>query len=456
MKKFMNHLFKKHTAEVILIAAFLIITVVVVIHKMNAQNSNWEPVGLPDFSNGQAQFVSLALDSNGTPYVAYVGKSIRPLASTIDVMEFSNSSWVSVGAPISVPIGGILGHIGSVSFTVNNDIPYLAYSAELEHPGVCIYGRPPHQNSGPCPPTFNTEVLDFSGSAGWEELGSPITDGYVQYISLAIYSGVPYMAYEDGANGDEVTVIEFNNSTWGAVGGAIPNGSAGYISLAIHNGTPYVAYTDWSSGNKLTVMEFDGTSWNTVGTKGFSAGGVDYVSLAIDSAGIPYVAYEDENTPNDAATVMKFNGSIWVSVGNPGFSVGGVFYTSITVHNGIPYVAYADETDDDAATVMKYNGSNWTLIGSPDFSGGEADFTSLAIDSTGNLYVSYEDYANSQGATVMEFGVPSQQSTTSALSVSTNGITSGGSTNGSNGSCKISPDSPNCLCNIYPNSPRCH
>jgi len=40
-------------------------------------------------------------------------------------------------------------------------------------------------------------------------------------------------------------------------------------------------------------MKFDGNNWVNVGSPGFSAGQADYISLAIDGSGTPYVAYSD-------------------------------------------------------------------------------------------------------------------------------------------------------------------
>jgi len=49
-----------------------------------------------------------------------------------------------------------------------------------------------------------------------------------------------------------------------------------------------------------------GTSWFIVGNAGFSAGYVQWTSLASSSAGVPYVAYEDYG--NDThATIMKYD-----------------------------------------------------------------------------------------------------------------------------------------------------
>ena len=47
-------------------------------------------------------------------------------------------------------------------------------------------------------------------------------------------------------------------------------------------------------------------TWENVGNAGFSSGTADYISLFINSSGIPYVAYED-NANSDNLTVMKFS-----------------------------------------------------------------------------------------------------------------------------------------------------
>lgn len=91
--------------------------------------------------------------------------------------------------------------------------------------------------------------------------------------------------------------------------------------LAIaNNDTIYSAFCEWQSGypGPVSVMKFDGTEWVYVGTRYIIQYGSDFVSLATDSASIPYVAFQDKGDLNKLS-VMKFNGSEWDYVAHTRF-----------------------------------------------------------------------------------------------------------------------------------------
>ena len=85
-------------------------------------------------------------------------------------------------------------------------------------------------------------------------------------------------------------------------------------------------------------------------------------------------------------------GESWQYLGQPTFSTGSVAYTSIAIDaTGTPYVVYQDYGNSNKATVMKYDGSSWVNVGSPGFSAGKADYISIAIDATGTSFLIEED-----------------------------------------------------------------
>src|SRR5690606_2069989 len=92
---------------------------------------------------------------------------------------------------------------------------------------------------------------------------------------------------------------------------------------------------------------------------GFSEGVVDYISLALDRNGYPYVAYKDA-VHTRKATVQKFNGNHWESVGGPGFTPDDVDYTFIDRDaSDNLYLAYRDRSTGGKVSVHKL--ANHTL-----------------------------------------------------------------------------------------------
>ncbi|MEI7726661.1 MAG: T9SS type A sorting domain-containing protein [Bacteroidota bacterium] len=248
-------------------------------------------------------------------------------------------------------------------------------------------------------------VMMFDGN-NWGYAGNAgISSGVTDEISLAISpsDNKPYVAYR--ANGEGGVVVKFDGTTWAKVGQGL--GEAGCVSLAFSpSGEPYVAcsyYVTGLSGN-AKVMKFIGTEWVNVGIAGFSAGKVQYISLAFSPSGQPYVAYMDEGN-SSKSTVMKFDGTNWLNVGNAGFSSDTVQYTSLAFSPlGEPYVAFQDWGNSKKTTVMMFNGATWVNVGNSGFSIGEADYTSLSFSPTnGQPYVAFKDFGNSRKATVMKY-----------------------------------------------------
>ena len=357
-----------------LMAVFVLLLVVLAPAQPAGADGNWQYVGTPGFSVGEAGFTSLAFD-NGTPYVAYEDRANDRKAT---VMRFDGATWVPVGAP-----GFSAGWASDLSLAFDNGTPYVAYVD-------WGYGE-------------RATVMKFDG-ATWVPIGAPgFSAGKVDYTSLALENGTPYVAYQDYENNLKATVMKFDGATWVPVGApGFSAGAAFYTSLAFDNGTPFVAYLDLANDHKATVMKFDPdtATWAPVGAPGFSAGGAEHTFLAFDS-GTPFIAYVD--WVNDSkVTVMKFNGTDWVPVGAPGFSAGGAYYTSLAFDNGTPYVAYRDEANGNKATVMKFDGATWVPVGAPGFSAGRASDLSLALEN-GTPYVAYTDHGNGAKATVMRY-----------------------------------------------------
>ncbi|TAF72338.1 MAG: hypothetical protein EAZ53_16525, partial [Bacteroidetes bacterium] len=199
---------------------------------------------------------------------------------------------------------------------------------------------------------------------------------------------------------------------WGAVGNAgISAGSAGFQSIAFSpSGIPYVAYQDDANGSKTTVLSFNGTNWGVVGSVGFSTSTDDNQSLAFSPSGVPYVTYRDVANGNKT-TVLSFDGTNWGAVGGiAGISAGQAVYQSLAFSpSGVPYVAFKDNANNGKTTVLSFNGSNWGAVGNVGISAGSANYQSLAFSPSGVPYVAYQDGANNSKTNVLKFDKASQQ-----------------------------------------------
>ena len=284
---------------------------------------------------------------------------------------------------------GATAQFTSIAINPKNGYPYIVYS-EYGHYNQAI-------------------VLKYDGT-NWDTVGKLpyFTAPHAQYTNIAIdTAGTPYVVYIDGNNGFQATVKKYiaADSTWVTVGGSgFSTGEADFCSIAINTaGTPYVAFQDANKGYRATVMQFNGASWVTVGTAGFSAGPAYTTNIAIDSAGIPYVVYADYGN-HQKATVMEFIDASWVLVGTAGFSDSAAAYTTIAIaHNGTPFVAYTEGRNGSGgrATAMEYTGGLWQTVCSPRFSPGIALYTSIAVDSNGEAFVAYSDSHDYDRVSVM-------------------------------------------------------
>jgi prepilin-type N-terminal cleavage/methylation domain-containing protein len=297
-------------------------------------NNSWSAVG-DTAAHPYTDTLSLAFDNENNPYVAYVDYHNSKKAA---VIKYEDSSWAYVGSTVFSS-----GWVSSISLAIdNNDIPYVAYSDQTNSWKATVKKY------------YNNNWVNV-GSAGFSSSSAP-------FISVALDNNdVPYVVYMDDANSSKVTVKKFDNNNWVNVGSAgFSDGFAYPSSLVFDNSnTPYVVYKDNGNNRKAIVKKFDSNDWISVGNNtGFSAGPVNAVSLAIDSNNIPYVAYGDGGVDgyDYKTTVKKFDGDDWVTVGVDKFSAGEANYISLAIDSdNIPYVAYGDVSYNQKAVVMKYD-----------------------------------------------------------------------------------------------------
>jgi hypothetical protein len=96
---------------------------------MSFDGSSWEYIGLQGFAHGHE--IVMAVDGNGTPYTAYqtdIASGFKAM-----VMMFDNPDWLDVGQDISDGAADSL----SLAFD-SNDIPYIAFCDDVHYDEITV------------------------------------------------------------------------------------------------------------------------------------------------------------------------------------------------------------------------------------------------------------------------------------------------------------------------------
>lgn len=274
--------------------------------------SSWEEVGIGSASgrgisgsSGYASSPTIAIASNGVPYVAWTWGSGG--FYEIHVRRWNGDAWQEVGTG-SASNGGIsntyCAHFPSIAIGPT-DAPYIAWKDDdCTHMYPQIYVRRWNGNSW-------AEV--GSGSASGEGISDTVY--WSSHPSLAIGpDGTPYVAWEDQG----VYVRRWNGSTWGEIGlGSASGGGVGggtYPSLAVApDAKPYLTWTDWGPAfGEIYVRRWSGSVWEEVGEGSASGSGIsdtdDYSydpAIAAASGGAAYVAWEQTGTSGDCDIFVR-------------------------------------------------------------------------------------------------------------------------------------------------------
>ncbi len=305
-------------------------------------HADWEYVGNPDFVNNWS-FIRSLIFSGDTPYLALNGS----------VMKFDGTDWVYVGPAIAFN-----GHHSSIAFS--GDTPYVAFIDNNYNGKI--------------------SVMKFNGS-NWEYVGNPgfSAKGIWLYALLSISNGVPFVGFIEAEDYDHKTVgvMKFDGTDWDYVGDLGVPVYPNFLSFAVNSGIPYIAYTSWDGGTRSIVRKYDGISWVTVGQSPIGSGTTEYNSLVFCETppyeNVPYIVFS-EYASWDGARLKRFNGTLWVTMGS-GLSMF-TFEHSLAISGITPYLAYIT---GGGLSVAKFEGQDWIDLGTNIAGGGGSMWPSLAV-----------------------------------------------------------------------------
>jgi len=201
------------------------------VQKFNG--TSWQAMSAVGLSYGDPAYISIAVDYNGIPYIAY--RDAGYSNNRACVKKYNGTSWQAVGA-----LAFSAGQADYVSIAIDqSNTPYVAYmDGSSASKATC---------------------KKFNGTS-WQTVGViGFSSGQAAYTSIAINpSGIPYVAYRDITSGYKATVKLFNGTNWQTVGIlGFTAGDAYFTNLVIDaTGTPYVVYRDTPNGYAANVMKY--------------------------------------------------------------------------------------------------------------------------------------------------------------------------------------------------------
>lgn len=241
--------------------------------------------------------------------------------------------------------------IGSVAANLNGSGPM-----EATRLGIV----PTSSQEAPATPEVQACLVD-STNCSWQTIGVNGNEYNVPagwWVDLAFSNGVPYLSFV--RNDGKALVLKYENSSWDYVGSSagVGDGVQGHVNLRFIEGVPYVAFQDGAYGNKVSVRNYTNGTWNYVGSRGISNGSATNVDLS-DNNGVPYVAYRDQYNWK-GGTMMKYENGSWVEVGDS-FSMGSYpFSNSISFVGGVPHIAYSPSSS--YINIVKYENNAWSTV----------------------------------------------------------------------------------------------
>jgi len=353
---------------------------------------SWVKKGDEAFFGGYTFNVSLAVDNNDNPYMAFVD-----YLNNANVVSLDNNKWIYANGEKygTAPYGN--GSATKLVFSADGT-PYLAFTALYDgfgSPGVEKYNGYTWVSA-----TDTGELFPGLVSTAWASS--------VDIVFSA--DNTLYAAYTVDAGGidDRYEVKKLVEHDWVAVGSPL-EGDFHDIDIETDSaGVPYIAYYI-DGGYTLGIKKLSGGDWVNVWDSGFISTGIYYASLWNPSLGFGadnsvYVGYQTETYSGNRASVVRFDGSHWVPVGPTYCTSDTTLYFEMKMApDHTPYVIYADASSAYRATVKKYNGSDWVAVGSEGFSPARASYPSIDFDPTGQPVVSFGDALNDGKLMVMKF-----------------------------------------------------
>lgn len=324
---------------------------------------DWLQVGIPGFSDSEADDIDIEIDGHGEIYVMATDNN------KVLLYHFKNGAWVQIGAtlngdsfhsgmaiaPDNTPYiysGGVVSKLVDEQWEqVGSYLPggqYIFADIIIDPNGTpfVVHFTPPS----------STNAYFYNGS-NWELAGS-MTDGVAVWNRLHLDDqGNPIIIYgTDGSSIAYSEVAQWDGSAWNLLGdNYIEPNSQTYFDhdvVVTLNGDIFAALTIGVGIQQLNIYQLNGGNWDLI-AEDIAGGGTESCNLKSDADGNLIVAFRDESE-GGRTSVMKYDGSEWNYMGLPGFTNIAAIQSLTLDLDGIPYVAYRDANEGGKVSVKKF------------------------------------------------------------------------------------------------------
>lgn len=352
-------------------------------------NNQWESVGNA-YLGDRVKTGSLYV-TEGTPYLAYLTET-----NELHVIKYNTESSQATWETLGITTG--LTNADQVSLYVYNNIPYVVYNDTLGRLAVKKF------EAG------STSAVSVGSLDDWQ------SDKNTFAMLKGDDKGNLYLSFQT-MHYEYPTIMvlkkEIQGGNWDQLGNYVTLGNASNPSLAIYNGVPYVAYTDMQQSgpgaiNYGQLVKFQNGSWVPASEANTLNETMKIKSLVIDG-GVPYVAYCDEN---EKPSVVKLHEESWVKLGSSGYAAPNKGYAlSLAVNNAIPYISYSEGINSNIK-VAKYLPVSLPIISTEpaDKSVLEGESAAFSVSTSGNTSLTYQWHKDGEdilGATSSYYSISS-------------------------------------------------
>jgi len=310
--------------------------------EVNQTDKSWKVLVKNAISYNTASALTISIDSNGLPYVAYrEGGSSGAYNYKLSVLQYKSDSWSPLG-------GWGIEPAQNPSIVVDKfNIPYVAFHSDR---------------------SSRLKVIRYQNT--WETVGDYLSSGSVSNVQIECDGANNiWVAYVDISLNNRICVLKYDKVQlkWYQVGlnGVSPD-NVTMLRLAVDNmNRPLVALKDVGASNKITVMRLREDAWEMVGSKGFSGIVDESLAIVTDSENNPIVAYSNSEQ-SKKISVQRFDGRNWNYLKEPTVSASASGNVDLKISkNDLLYLSFRVNTTNKIQ-VMKFSLDKWSLVGSLD------------------------------------------------------------------------------------------